>query len=83
MINYQVLKHKAVSRRVLELSCTQTDRQTTRFTSADPLASQSFIFWNSLAFNEAGLLTEDVGAGPDAKVMGPSSYHGLVGFLAD
>ena len=27
MINYQVLKRKAVSRRVLELSCTQTNRQ--------------------------------------------------------
>ena len=43
MINFQVLKRKAASRRVLELSCTQTnrqtDKQTTIFTFADPLAS--------------------------------------------
>ena len=32
MINYQVLKRKAVSRRVLELSCTQTDKQTNKQT---------------------------------------------------
>ena len=43
MINYQVLKRKAVSRRDIELSCTQTNkqinRQKTSFTFADPLAS--------------------------------------------
>ena len=47
MVNYQVLKRNAVSQRVRELSCSQTDKQTdrqtnkqtTRFTFADPLAS--------------------------------------------
>ena len=39
MINRRVLKRVAVSQRVLELSCTQTHKQTFRFTSADPLAS--------------------------------------------
>ena len=41
MIKYQVSKRVAVSRRVLKVSCSQTDKQTDRtcFTFADPLAS--------------------------------------------
>ena len=68
MINHQVLKRKAVSQRVRELSCSQTnrqtnrqtdrqtDRQTTIFTSADPLASLIAQPINTIQFNTHSLV---------------------------
>ena len=52
MSNYKVLKRKAVSRRVLELSCTQTDNE-----FADPLAS---LIAQPKMFSELSLLLSGV-----------------------